>query len=46
MSAVMMDGKALAAKVKEGVRNQVEAFRSRPGLAVCWWGTTPPPGCM
>ena len=34
MSAVMMDGKALAAKVKEGVRNQVEAFRSRPGLAV------------
>ena len=41
MSAVMMDGKALAAKVKEGVRNQVEAFRSRPGLAVVLVGDDP-----
>ena len=41
MSAVMMDGKALAAKVKEGVRNQVEAFRSQPGLAVVLVGDDP-----
>ena len=45
MAAVVMDGKALAAKVKEEVRAQVERMERKPGWPWCWWGTTPPPGC-
>ena len=32
MSAIVMDGKALAAKVKEKVRAQVEGMAQKPGL--------------
>ena len=41
MSAVVMDGKALAAKVKEQVRAQVEAMAAKPGLAVILVGDNP-----
>ena len=34
MAAVVIDGKALAAKVKESVRAQVEQMERKPGLAV------------
>ena len=33
MAAIVMDGKALAAKVKERVRRQVEQLDIKPGLA-------------
>jgi len=41
MSAVIMDGKALAAKVKEQVRAQVENMERKPGLAVVLVGDNP-----
>ena len=41
MSAVIMDGKALAAKVKEQVRAQVEGMERKPGLAVVLVGDNP-----
>lgn len=34
MAAVVMDGKALAAKIKEGVRLRAERMERKPGLAV------------
>ena len=39
--AVVMDGKALAAKVKEEVRAQVERMERKPGLAVVLVGDDP-----
>ena len=41
MPAVVMDGKALAAKVKEQVRFQVEPMGQKPGLAVILVGDNP-----
>lgn len=41
MSAVIMDGKALAAKVKERVRAEAAALARRPGLAVILVGEDP-----
>ena len=41
MPAVVMDGKALAAKVKEEVRAQVEQLDRKPGLAVVLVGDDP-----
>ncbi len=41
MSAVIMDGKALAAKVKERVRAESAALRRAPGLAVILVGENP-----
>lgn len=41
MPAVVMDGKALAAKVKEQVRLQVEPMAQKPGLAVILVGDNP-----
>lgn len=41
MPAVVMDGKALAAKLKEQVRGQVETLVKRPGLAVVLVGDDP-----
>lgn len=41
MAAVVMDGKALAAKVKERVRCQVESLDRKPGLAVVLVGDNP-----
>ena len=41
MAAVVMDGKALAAKVKEEVRAQVERMERKPGLAVVLVGDNP-----
>ena len=41
MAAIVMDGKALAAKVKERVRRQVEQLDIRPGLAVVLVGDDP-----
>lgn len=41
MSAVVMDGKALAAKLKEQVRLRVERMERRPGLAVVLAGEDP-----
>lgn len=41
MSAVVMDGKALAAKVKEQVRQKAEKLSRRPGLAVIIVGDNP-----
>ena len=32
MSAVVMDGKALAAKIREQVRLQVEQMKRKPGI--------------
>ena len=40
MPAIVMDGKALAAKVKEEVRAQVEGMARKPGLAVVLVGDT------
>ena len=41
MPAIVMDGKALAAKVKEEVRAQVEGMARKPGLAVVLVGDDP-----
>ena len=41
MAAVVMDGKDLAAKLKETVRLQVERMERRPGLAVVLVGDDP-----
>ena len=41
MSAVLIDGKALAAKVKEQVRAKAEKLNCRPGLAVIIVGDNP-----
>lgn len=41
MSAIKMDGKALALKVKEEVRAQVERMERKPGLAVILVGDNP-----
>lgn len=41
MAAIVMDGKALAAKIKEAVRQQAEAFGQQPGLAVILVGDNP-----
>jgi len=41
MSAVIMDGKALAAKIKDHVREQVEKMERKPGLAVVLVGENP-----
>lgn len=41
MSAILMDGKALAAKVKEQVRAKAETLSHRPGLAVIIVGDDP-----
>ena len=41
MAAVVMDGKGLAAKLKETVRLQVERMERRPGLAVVLVGDDP-----
>ena len=41
MSATVIDGTALAAKVKEEVRVQVEAMAKKPGLAVILVGDNP-----
>ena len=41
MPAVVMDGKALAAKVKEQVRSQMEPMSQKPGLAVILVGDNP-----
>jgi len=41
MAAVVMDGKALAAKVKERVRCQAETLNRKPGLAVVLVGDNP-----
>ena len=41
MAAIVMDGKALAAKIKDGVRQQAEGFAKQPGLAVILVGDNP-----
>ena len=41
MAAVIMDGKALAAKIKDHVREQVEGMERKPGLAVVLVGDNP-----
>ena len=41
MAAVVMDGKALAAKIKEEVRLRVEGMGRKPGLAVVLVGEDP-----
>ncbi|MDE6590152.1 MAG: bifunctional 5,10-methylene-tetrahydrofolate dehydrogenase/5,10-methylene-tetrahydrofolate cyclohydrolase, partial [Oscillospiraceae bacterium] len=41
MVATVIDGKALAAKVKRGVRAEAEALSRRPGLAVVLVGDDP-----
>ncbi len=41
MAAKILDGKALAAQVKERVRQQAETFAQRPGLAVILVGDDP-----
>lgn len=41
MAAVIMDGKALAAKLKEQVRLRVERMERRPGMAVVLVGEDP-----
>lgn len=41
MSAVLMDGKGLSARIKEQVRTQVEAMAQRPGLAMVLVGENP-----
>ena len=41
MAAIVMDGKALAAKIKENVRQQAENFEKKPGLAVILVGDNP-----
>ena len=41
MSAVVMDGKALAAKIREQVRLQVEQMERKPGMAMVLVGEDP-----
>lgn len=41
MAATIMDGKALAAKVKEEVREQTSKMEHKPGLAVVLVGDDP-----
>lgn len=41
MSAVLMDGKTLAKKIKEEVRCEVEKLSSKPGMAVILVGENP-----
>ncbi len=41
MPAIIMDGKALAAKLKEQVRGEVEKLSGRPGMAVVLAGDDP-----
>ncbi len=41
MAAVAMDGTALAARIKEEIRSQVEALAVKPGLAVVLVGEDP-----
>ena len=41
MAAIYMDGKALAAKVKEEVAAQVAGMERKPGLAVVLVGDNP-----
>ena len=41
MAAVVMDGKALAAKLKEQVRLRVEKMERKPGMAVVLVGEDP-----
>ena len=41
MAAVVMDGKALAAKIKEQVRLQVEQMGRKPGMAMVLVGEEP-----
>ncbi len=41
MSAVVMDGKALAAKIREQVRLQVEQMERKPGMAMVLVGENP-----
>ena len=41
MAAVVMDGKALAAKIREQVRLQVEQMERRPGMAMILVGENP-----
>lgn len=41
MAAILMDGKALAAKVKETVKQEAEGLSRRPGLAVIIVGNNP-----
>lgn len=41
MAAIIMDGKALAAKWKENIKTQVAALSQRPGLAVILVGNDP-----
>ena len=41
MAAVVMDGKALAAKIREQVRLQVEQMERKPGMAMVLVGEDP-----
>ena len=41
MAAIVMDGKALAAKIKEQVRLQVEQMERKPGMAMVLVGEDP-----
>ena len=41
MAAVVMDGKALAAKLKEQVRLRVEQLEHKPGMAMVLVGEDP-----
>ena len=41
MAATLIDGKALAAKVKENVRTEAAALSRKPGLAVILVGDNP-----
>ena len=41
MAATVMDGKALAAKIKEQVRLRVEQMERKPGMAMVLVGENP-----
>ena len=41
MAAIVMDGKALAAKIKEEVRLRVEQMERKPGMAMVLVGENP-----
>ena len=41
MSAIIMDGKALAQEIKERVRSEVEQLSRKPGIAVILVGENP-----